>query len=69
MKRDWNTIREILLKTEDLGGDETLNLHAFDKDRAHEISHHVVLMEEAGLIDAALSKSLARGPRLSLSGV
>src|SRR5438105_3635600 len=51
MKRDMNLIREILLKTEDLpfGGFHDI---AVDGRSADEISYHVMLLNEVGLIEA-----------------
>ncbi len=62
MERNWETIREILIAAESLEPDKTLTLSDFPLDRAHEISYHIVILEEAGFIDARISKTLARGP-------
>ena len=59
MKRDWDTVREILLAVEALDAGNTLTLKAFDANRAHEISYHVKLMNEAGLIEASISQELS----------
>jgi len=53
MKRNWDTIREILLKTEEQKIGSDLSLNDFDSDRIDEISYHVKLLEESGLIKAS----------------
>lgn len=74
MERNWDTIREILGEVEKLPPDSSLSLKDFDEERAYEISYQVVLLEEAGLVDALLSKSIGKGPthfvlrRLTWSG-
>ena len=62
MERNWDTIREILLDTESLKPDTALALSDFEAERAHEVSYHVVLLEEAGLVHAAISQTLGPGP-------
>ncbi len=62
MKRNWDTIREILLATENLEPEKTLDLSYFEPDRAHDISYHVELLKEAGLVDAEITKTISRGP-------
>jgi hypothetical protein len=54
MKRSWDTIREILLKSEELELDTTLRLSDFDEDRTDEIAYHVKLLEESGLIKVSI---------------
>jgi|694.fasta_scaffold73953_3 hypothetical protein len=54
MKRNWDTIREILLKTEELTPGCTLRLSDFDEVRAHEIAYHVKLLDESGLIKVSI---------------
>ncbi|MBJ6137037.1 DUF2513 domain-containing protein [Marinobacter litoralis] len=74
MERNWDTIREILGEVEKLPPDSSLSLKDFDEGRAHEVSYQVVLLAEAGLVDASLSKSIGTGPthfvlrRLTWSG-
>ncbi len=63
MERNWETIREILFAAESLEPDKALTLSNFPLDRAHEISYHIVQLQEAGFIDALISKTLARGPK------
>jgi hypothetical protein len=54
MKRNWDTIRKILLKSEELSPDDTLRPSDFNEDRADEIAYHVKLLDEAGLIKASI---------------
>lgn len=62
MKRNWDTIREILLATEALPPDTTLTLADFENDHAHTISYHVELITEADLLHASISKTIGKGP-------
>lgn len=58
MKRNWDTIREILLDTENLEPNQTLSLSNYSEDRAFEISYHVKLLTEAGILDGSISETL-----------
>ena len=58
MKRDWDTIREILLKTEGLSVGSDLSPNDFDAERIDEISYHVKLLEESGLVKASIAEFL-----------
>lgn len=59
MKRDWDTIREILIKFEELDPETgSLQLGHFPSDRAYEYSYHIELLLEAGLIHGQMSKTL-----------
>jgi hypothetical protein len=59
MKRDWDTIREILARLEEKDGNKSvLRLSDFADERANEISYHVELMIEAGLINGSMSKEI-----------
>lgn len=63
MKRNWDTIREILTRLEDLPDtDATLRLSDFSADRAFEHSYHMELLIEAGLVDGQMSRTLGPGP-------
>lgn len=63
MKRDWDTIRDILTKLEDVTPEEgCLRLSSFPSDRAAEISYHMELLMEAGLVSGQMSKTLGCGP-------
>lgn len=52
MKRDMDLIREILLKTEDLPFDGCFHDIEVSGRSADEISYHVMLLDEAGFIEA-----------------
>jgi hypothetical protein len=59
MERNWDTIREILIKFEELNPENgPLQLKDFPADRAYEYSYHVELLLEAGLIHGEMSKAL-----------
>lgn len=61
MERNWDTIREILIKFEELDPDKgSLQLGDFPADSAYEYSYHVELLLEAGLIHGEMSKTLGR---------
>ena len=57
MKRNWDTIREILIKLEEMPPEKgSLHLSDFPPERNHEFSYHVELLIEAGLIHGEMSK-------------
>ena len=61
MKRNWDTIREILIRLEDMPPEkDCLQLADFLSDRAYEFSYHVELLIEAGLIHGEMSKTIGR---------
>lgn len=63
MKRNWDTIREVLTRLEDLPDtDATLQLSDFPSERAYEYSYHVELLIDAGLVEGQMSRTLGRGP-------
>jgi Hypothetical protein (DUF2513) len=75
MKRDWDTIREILTKLEESSDtNDILQLESFPSERAAEISYNMELLFEAGLVDGQMSKTIGPGPygffanRLTWSG-
>jgi len=58
MTRDWDKIREILIKLEELpAGNGNLNLSDFDTNKAYEYSYNTELLIEAGLIHGSMSKT------------
>lgn len=68
MKRNWDTIREILTRLEELPNtDATLQLSDFPEDRAFDYSYHMELLIEAGLIEGQLSETLGGGPTYFLA--
>jgi len=61
MKRDWDTIREILTTLEKTTTScNTLQLSDFPSEQAESISYHTELLIEAGLIDGEMTKSMGR---------
>ena len=61
MERNWDTIREVLIKFEELDPKKgPLQLKDFPEDRTYEYSYHVELLLEAGLIHGEMSKTLGR---------
>jgi hypothetical protein len=63
MKRNWDTIREVLARLEELPDtDAMLQLSDFPPDRAFEYSYHVELLIDAGLVEGEMLRSLSRGP-------
>ena len=57
MKRDWDTVREILLAIENLEPERQLRLSDFSQERAHGVSYHVQLLDQANLIDVTISQT------------
>ena len=61
MKRNWDTIREILIRLEEMPPKKGwLRLADFLSDRAYEFSYHVELLIEAGLIHGEMSKTIGQ---------
>ena len=54
MKRSWDTIREILFKSEELEPGRSLRSDDFGESRTDEIAYHVRLLEESGLIKVSI---------------
>lgn len=65
MKRNWDTIREILIRLEEKSPEEhSLRCSSFPEEKRAEISYHIELLHEAGLIHGCISKEIMRaGPR------
>ncbi|MBD9484114.1 DUF2513 domain-containing protein [Pseudomonas sp. PDM14] len=53
MKRDWDLIRALLVKIESLGIGQQFTPHEFDGHSADEVTYHIHLMGQAGLIEWA----------------
>lgn len=63
MKRDWDTIREILTRLEEVTAEEgCLRLSSFPVDRAADISYHLELLLEAGLVKGEMLGEFGGGP-------
>jgi hypothetical protein len=61
MERDWDKIREILIKLEEMPAEKgNLRLSDFPSDKAFEYSYNTELLMEAGLINGDMSKTLGR---------
>jgi hypothetical protein len=59
MKRNWDTIRGILILLEEKKAEEhALRLSNFPKERSSETSYHVELLIEAGLVHGQMSKTI-----------
>lgn len=63
MKRNWDTIRELLTKVEEctLPAD-MIQLQDFPTDRSAEISYHMKLLIEAGLVSGQMINTM--GPEV-----
>jgi hypothetical protein len=63
MKRNWDVVRELLTKVEECSkpGD-AIQLSAFPTERLEEVSYHMALLMEAGLVDGHVSKTSGAGP-------
>ena len=63
MKRNWDTIRELLTKVEECTLPvEMVRLSTFASERAAEISYHMSLLIEAGLVKGQMSQTI--GPEV-----
>ncbi len=62
MKRDWDVIREILIIVEEMDAGNYLRLSSFPSERGQEISYHMDLLMEAGLVSGKMAKTLGRRP-------
>jgi len=62
MKRNWDTIREILVRLEETPPEQHVRLSSFPQERAQEVSYHVELLMEAGLIHGQMAKTMGPGP-------
>ena len=75
MKRNWDTIRELLTKVEECTlPTEVVRLSNFPKERAAEISYHMILLIEVGLVTGFVDATISReakdftGQRLTWQG-
>lgn len=63
MKRDWDVIRDILTQVEEIPtGEGAIQLSAFPAEQAGEVSYHMELLIEAGLVHGKMAKTLGPGP-------
>lgn len=64
MKRDWEIVRGILIRLEELKIDEgPLQLKNFPLEKANEYSYNVELLIESGLIKGEMSKTIGVTPK------
>jgi len=64
MKRNWDTIRELLIKVEGCTlPTEVVRLSQFPSERAAEISYHMTLLIEAGLVKGQVAQTIDPGPK------
>jgi hypothetical protein len=63
MKRNWDTIRELLLEVEKCTlPTEIVQLAQFGAERHAEVSYHMALLIEAGLVEGQIHKT--QGPEV-----
>jgi hypothetical protein len=63
VKRNWDTIRELLIKVEECTlPTEMIRLSDFPNERAAEISYHMSLLIEAGLVKGQMVQTI--GPEI-----
>jgi hypothetical protein len=63
MKRNWDTIRDLLTKVEACTlPTDMVKLSDFPEEQAAEVSYHMELLIDAGLVNGQMSKSL--GPEI-----
>jgi len=61
MERNWDKIREILIKLEEMSPDKgRLRLSDFPPEEAHVYSYNVELLIESGLIHGEMSKTVGK---------
>jgi len=64
MKRNWDVIRELLMKVEECTlPSEMIRISHFAAERAAEISYHMTLLIEAGLVKGQVLQTLDPGPK------
>ncbi|WP_419419624.1 DUF2513 domain-containing protein [Legionella sp. D16C41] len=62
MKRNWDIIRLILLKVEELEPSALLNLDVFPTVAHNEISYHLEILKEAGILEGKIHKTPGGSP-------
>lgn len=62
MKRNWDLIRKILFKAEETQPPNQLRLKDFPDDDEYEITYHVQVLTDAGLIDASICGTTSLEP-------
>lgn len=69
MKRDFDLIRRILLDVESIPPAQQMNCPTYDEFNKDVIAPHVVLLHEAGLIDASVLKMLSGRYQVKIRGL
>jgi hypothetical protein len=62
MKRDWDMIRDILMAVEELQPNALLTLDSFPADKHSEVSYHLEILEEGGLLRGKIHKTPGGSP-------
>lgn len=62
MKRNWDTIRRILMEVEALDSNNYLTLNMFNKNEQDEIYYHIEILIEASLIEGEIYKTMNLSP-------
>lgn len=64
MKRNWDTIRELLTKVEECTlPTQMIRLSSFPSERAAEVSYHMALLIEAGLVKGNIIQEMGPAAR------
>ena len=61
MKRDWDVIREVLLKVEESSGDKEISSEEFPEPKRALVAYNMLLLKEAGLVDGG-GRDSSMGP-------
>lgn len=64
MKRNWDLIRNILVKAEDLNEGEHFGEDVFDDSYINEVAQHLVMLDKAGFIEAINNGGLNHQTRI-----
>ncbi|STX27610.1 Uncharacterised protein [Legionella beliardensis] len=62
MKRNWDMIRAILLKVEELEPNALLNLDNFPEKLHNDVSYHLEILQEAGILAGKIHKTPGGSP-------
>ncbi|KTC68807.1 hypothetical protein Lbir_2340 [Legionella birminghamensis] len=62
MKRDWDMIRDILLQIESLAPNALLTLDSFPLEKHSEVSSHLEILQEGGLLQGKIHKTPGGSP-------
>ena len=62
VKRDWDLVRDILLRTESLAPTESLTLSDFNDDQKYLVAYHVKMLTDSGILHSIISSSIGNQP-------